>query len=294
LGLGRLDTLAEEGLMDAHAFDVRDQDRMQLLLDGSAMSAWELLRRYGGSLSAARIAVYLGVEEAEAQRALVRLVGAGLVESLAPRGRRRQTVFAHLGGSIVVRYQDGDAEDLRLLKEWRDKVRHSVAWIARGAGGRDAAKGVTRSIRMRAHLTERDAEELASRIDDLCAFLRLLESKYRGEHALEHFRCNHALEIEIAPLARLVAAAPGVTVSAIGGGEAVDSADDEEGRSALSPRERDVAVGIVAGRARSEIAARLGITPSTVATLTKRLYRKLGVHSRTELTQRLVGRGGRA
>ncbi|MBI1304478.1 MAG: hypothetical protein GC172_11935 [Phycisphaera sp.] len=70
------------------------------------------------------------------------------------------------------------------------------------------------------------------------------------------------------------------------------SAEAGAGHPALSARERDVAVGIVAGRARSEIAARLGITPSTVATLTKRLYRKLGVHSRAELTQRLVGRSG--
>ena len=280
--------------MDAHAFDVRDSDRMQLLLDGSAMSAWELLRRYGGPLSAARVAVYLGVDEPEAQRALARLAGAGFVESLAPRGRRRQTVFAHRGSAIVVRYQDGDADDLRLLEEWRAKVRHSVAWIGRGGGRAGVAQGVTRSIRVRAHLTERDAEELASRVDDLCAFLRLLESKYRGEHALEHFRCTHGISLEIGPLAPPLAAAPGVTVSAVGGEGAAVPADDEAGRTSLSARERDVAVGIVAGRARSDIAARLGITPSTVATLTKRLYRKLGVHSRAELTQRLVGRRGTA
>ena len=148
--------------MDAHAFDVRDSDRMQLLLEGSAMSAWDLLRRYGGPLSAARVAVYLGVDEPEAQRALARLAGAGFVESLAPRGRRRQTVFAHRGSAIVVRYQDGDADDLRLLEEWRAKVRHSVAWIGRGGGRAGVAQGVTRSIRVRAHLTERDAEELLS------------------------------------------------------------------------------------------------------------------------------------
>ena len=276
--------------MDAHAFDVRDHDRMQLLLDGNAMSAWELLRRYGGPLSAARVAVYLGVDEPEAQRALSRLAGAGLVELLAPRGRRRQTVFAHRGSTIVVRYQDGDAEDLRLLEEWRAKVRHSVAWIGRGGARDGAAQGVTRSIRVRTHLTERDSEELASRIDDLCAFLRLLESKYRGEHALEHFRCNHALSLEIGLLGPPVPAAPSVIVAAIGGADSAVPQDDEAKRTSLSARERDVAVGIVAGRARSEIAARLGITPSTVATLTKRLYRKLGVHSRAELTQRLVGR----
>jgi DNA-binding CsgD family transcriptional regulator len=57
----------------------------------------------------------------------------------------------------------------------------------------------------------------------------------------------------------------------------------------LSPREREVAVGIVNGRSRGDIADRLGITASTVATLTKRLYRKLGVHSKSQLSHRLVG-----
>lgn len=276
--------------MDAHAFDVRDQDRMQLLLDGSAMSAWELLRRFGGPLSAGRVAVYLGLDEAEAQRALQRLAEAGLVETLAPRGRRRQTVFAHRGGSIVVRYQAGDEGDLRLLEQWRERARDSVVWVGRGARQGGSAQGLSRSLRLRMHLTERDAEELAARIDDLSAFLRLIESKYRGEHALEHFRCNHALDLEIGPLQPPLAAAPIVTVAVIGGVDSAVPPDGERGGAALSARERDVAVGIVAGRARSEIAARLGITPSTVATLTKRLYRKLGVHSRAELTQRLVGR----
>lgn len=279
--------------MDAHAFDVRDQDRMQLLLDGSAMSAWELLRRFGGPLSAGRVAVYLGLDEAEAQRALQRLAEAGLVEILAPRGRRRQTVFAHRGGSIVVRYQAGDAGDLQLLEQWRERARDSVVWVGRGGRQGGSAQGVSRSLRLRMHLTERDAEELAARIDDLSAFLQLIESKYRGEHALEHFRCNHALELEIGPLQPPLAAAPSVTVAAIDGADSAVPPDGERGGASLSARERDVAVGIVAGRARSEIAARLGITPSTVATLTKRLYRKLGVHSRAELTQRLVGRGER-
>ena len=49
---------------------------------------------------------------------------------------------------------------------------------------------------------------------------------------------------------------------------------------ALSPRELDVLRGIAAGDATAVIAGRLFLAPSSVKTLTKRLYAKLGVSDR--------------
>ena len=45
---------------------------------------------------------------------------------------------------------------------------------------------------------------------------------------------------------------------------------------------------VAEGRANREIAAALYVTPKTVETSLSRLYRKLGVHSRTELAHRLT------
>jgi DNA-binding CsgD family transcriptional regulator len=42
----------------------------------------------------------------------------------------------------------------------------------------------------------------------------------------------------------------------------------------------------------SRLAESLGVSPHTVATLVKRLYAKLGIRSRRDLTRRLGMRGG--
>jgi DNA-binding CsgD family transcriptional regulator len=60
-------------------------------------------------------------------------------------------------------------------------------------------------------------------------------------------------------------------------------------RTALSRREREVVALLVAGRPTRDIAARTGLTVATIHTYLKRIYPKLGVHSRVELIARLAG-----
>jgi DNA-binding NarL/FixJ family response regulator len=55
----------------------------------------------------------------------------------------------------------------------------------------------------------------------------------------------------------------------------------------LSPREFQVAKLLEAGRSRPAIAAELGLTANTVSSLSKIIYRKLGVRSRAELAVRM-------
>lgn len=60
-------------------------------------------------------------------------------------------------------------------------------------------------------------------------------------------------------------------------------------RAPLTPRERDVVSLLVAGSSTREIAADTGLTVSTVNTYLKRIFSKLGVHSRVELIARMAG-----
>ncbi len=53
----------------------------------------------------------------------------------------------------------------------------------------------------------------------------------------------------------------------------------------LSQREREVCVGMVNGEPIHGIADRMGVAPSTVQTLRKRAYLKLGIHTRQQLVQ---------
>jgi len=60
-------------------------------------------------------------------------------------------------------------------------------------------------------------------------------------------------------------------------------------RAPLTPRERDVVSLLVTGSSTREIAAETGLTVSTVNTYLKRIFSKLGVHSRVELIARMAG-----
>ena len=56
----------------------------------------------------------------------------------------------------------------------------------------------------------------------------------------------------------------------------------------LSPTERRVADLVAEGRSNKEVAAALFVAPKTVDVTLSRIYRKLGIHSRTELARRLA------
>ena len=57
----------------------------------------------------------------------------------------------------------------------------------------------------------------------------------------------------------------------------------------LTPTEQRIAALAAEGRSNKEIAAALFVTPKTVGTQLSRIYRKVGVHSRTELARHMSG-----
>ena len=90
---------------------------------------------------------------------------------------------------------------------------------------------------------------------------------------------EHALAIFDQLGARLWAARTRAELARIGGRPAATGE--------LTPTERRIAALVAEGRSNKEIATALFITPKTVGTQLTRIYRKVGVHSRTELARRL-------
>jgi DNA-binding NarL/FixJ family response regulator len=74
-----------------------------------------------------------------------------------------------------------------------------------------------------------------------------------------------------------------------GGRRPGEAVEETLRRAPLTPRERDVVSLLVAGSSTREIAAESGLTVSTVNTYLKRIFSKLGVHSRVELIARMAG-----
>lgn len=283
--------------MEAHVIDIEDEEGMKLLVDGGALAVWELLRRYGAPMAAAAIERVVRFPLPEVERALGVLVEHGIVQRHPARGRRRMPAYSSQRPMLVVQYRADDPEDRHLLEMWLPRLEFASAQAAirlqvvgNGASSGEDPAALRRSVRLSTHLGEHDAEELRSRVDDLVAFMRLLESKYSGEEALDTFLCNYRVDIEVQPLPKQTPASAMVTIRPVRDDWSAVTEEPNEEAGTLSPRERQVAVGIVNGRSRADIALKLGITSSTVATLTKRLYRKLGVHSKSQLTKRLVGR----
>lgn len=63
-------------------------------------------------------------------------------------------------------------------------------------------------------------------------------------------------------------------------------------RTPLTPRERDVVGRLLSGSSTRQIASSTGLTVATVNTYLKRIFAKLGVHSRVELVARVTGTRG--
>ncbi|MFK7989005.1 MAG: helix-turn-helix transcriptional regulator [Sandaracinaceae bacterium] len=63
-------------------------------------------------------------------------------------------------------------------------------------------------------------------------------------------------------------------------------------RTPLTPRERDVVGRLLSGASTRQIAKSTGLTVATVNTYLKRIFAKLGVHSRVELVARITGTRG--
>jgi DNA-binding CsgD family transcriptional regulator len=74
-----------------------------------------------------------------------------------------------------------------------------------------------------------------------------------------------------------------------GGRRTDEEVGDALARTPLTPREREVVGLLLSGASTRDIAEGTGLTVSTINTYMKRIFAKLGVHSRVELVARIAG-----
>jgi DNA-binding CsgD family transcriptional regulator len=143
-------------------------------------------------------------------------------------------------------------------------------------------------------MSAKERDELISRVRRVTEYLGMLEER-RGSRKSVRKRAGervepstqHVFELRVRPLRAVLP--PELSVEFFTGQSRARKALALGGSVAsLSPRELQVTRALAEGLSRPQIAKMLGISLPTVATLSRRLYRKLGVRSRAQLTRMIL------
>ncbi len=279
--------------VDAPRLDIRRPEVASLLADPRTMSIWEMLRRFGRAVSVAELGRACELPERAITDSLGRLVRVGLAETALVRRGRRGSGFRAVGERIIVEIDPSQSSDSALLAslssafeaESRARIERSLvdARAGRDGHGRNHAYAYLA-------LDAAEAKELLSLFAPIDAFVARIANRPPDPDGPAPMPCNYHLALHVAPIAdrmlpkaRILLARRGVAA------ETARSRADREPMGRLAAREREVATLLGAGLTTAEVAKRLGIRPSSVVTLTSRIYRKLGIRRRAELAARLKG-----
>jgi DNA-binding CsgD family transcriptional regulator len=273
--------------MQEALFDIRNAAAMELIFDEDAMAVWEFIRRRARPTSAPEVAESTGLTVERVQDKIELLAIHGLLEAVPARASRKFVTYRVTHARIGIVLQPNDAGDRQLWDGYSARIREAAAQLAKNEMPLEQSEA-ERFARcfyvMPVRLEPSELDELRQRLDELTSFLRLLQEKHAGDVDPARYGCNYRFELQLQPLATRVLPQPVVVMRARErdlnrGAERLDA------MSRLSARERQVAQAIVRGFTRADTAAQLGIKPGSVATLTKRIYRKLGICNRMQLSR---------
>lgn len=269
--------------------EISDPAVLRVLLDTPTMQRWEILRRTQRSTSAEELATKSKSTVAESQRSLDRLIEARLVRVVPATARSRKITYR--------------AAMERLFLVWDRSNPEAIA----------ARQAVDDSMRDHSRRVQDEAESLvrAGKLEpkNVGGALSVMLSAEDSAKVREAFRALYTLLVEGDQRARSHPDLPGCTPYHIAFSQTrlgepqppmaeffvidKDSARKdptvflEAPSKLLSPREFQVAKMLEAGRSRPSIAAEIGLTPNSVSSISKSIYRKLGVRSRAELAARM-------
>lgn len=264
--------------------DPNDPAVLGALLDDDCMRVWECLRRLTTATDLATLAERCGICVTETGRQLDRLVAAKLVRKVRARGARRLPTFTVTTDAITIVIAPRTPQSKQLIAQLADQAdRRHAALVANRkplalAGGHDTYFGEVHALA----LDPDDLRELRRRLVHVAEFLELHAQRAEQNPGSAGGRCNYMVSVQAAPLAEPVLPLPVVAVNA------VDVTPNrprgfETTAAALSARELHIARELRDGRTRTEIAQRLRVSPHTVHTHCKRLFRKLGIDRASDL-----------
>lgn len=244
------------------------------------------MRRHRGGASVAELALATGLGRAQLARILDELLETRLAVSIPARSDRPLRYGASCNQIAIRADSFNKAHSLAIRSHFRDAT-SDVLVALRDADEFDGSvpEGQYRiDARLKLELDDNQWPEFVRRIRSAIDYaMSAMERNGRNRNPTPS-TSQHALCTELAPCrARLLPAPPIRVVN-----PRHHTTDAPVGPQAvLSEREWQVAEMFASRLTKKTIAARLRVTPNTVATLLRRAYRKLGVTGRAELGQRL-------
>lgn len=255
-----------------------------------AASAWEVLRRMGKAIEISELSTALGADPASLRESLDALSDAGVIEKLPIRSPRKHPAYRTNGEFLAVAYEPGDPSDaeavLRIAATLREQVHAALPRGETGGGG--LVLGSWQTV----HLEPKEQAELQRLVDEVIDLLEAARVRISRADGAAVPAVNVHVAIEVATAAPGTPPLPAVRFIPRSQATEFTRTSVAEAVAKLSPREREVALMLANGRSRPEISRELGVSGNTIATISKRIYAKLGVRRRVELSNRI--RRGRA
>ena len=281
---------------------LEDDGVLELLRDYDALRTWEVLRSARGVVAVADICQATGADQRLVQRQLDLLAVHGLVESVRARKPRKSIGYRVSTERVLVTFDDSRPDSVQRAMASSESVRREFdRCVERHA---DPAFHSASGVRFRQHtiqhFTKEDFAELRRRMLAVIEFLGAPRPRAQQPRGSCTSRvpppafCNQAISIELDPLVGNLLPLPAVWMTPRSKLERAERpASVKTGLPALAPREREVALSLADGLSRAHVAERMGLSVHTVATLARRIYRKLGVTSQAALAARLAGHARR-
>ena len=275
--------------MKSQSLSISVPGLVHVLRDIRTMQRWEILRRSQQGHTVTQLAAESRSSLAETQEALDRLEVVGLVAKQRMNARTKQIRYQAAMERLVISYDKSAEVDRDLMREVEHGMREYSRSVIDGCDsirrsnekGRVSVHGVTSVV-----LTVEDACAVRDAFRGAYALLVEAERRARqSEDSVEKRGYHLGFEMRELNQPELPMAEVFMVEQAI----FVEHRDllFNAASMVLSPRELEVARALDSGKSRPQIARELGLSEHTIVTLSKRIYRKLGVHSRTELSTRL-------
>ena len=276
--------------MPPRELSIDDERAVRLIRERELGGVFEQLRRTRRPMTLADVAASTGLDAAVVQRHLDHLEEHGIVERLPTSSRRPRAAYRVVQRDAVIRY--AHPEHRARVKELISQHLAHVQRVVQSNGKDPSDDGHAQWFGCYCSvlaLTESEAAELGRRLEAVIGYLQQVSMRTPARDEIAPL-ANHAVTIRSGPLEPRVLPLPTVRFLPDGAPapKVPGSGDAGWNRSVLSAREQQVGAAYLRGLTRAQVAKELGLSENSVATFTKRLYRKLGISRRGSLAARLA------